>query len=162
MRLYGHNDALPNININNLLVMSVHNGTSLDQKFRQRFSRKPTGGNNKPQNLNPRRHPQQPSVVEIKHAISAGRFCDADHKHIGLSPLLHEKPQVQIRRVKSHGGGLLLSVDQQHSFISTLFLVHPTISENQLSKRKKKRCDQDWDRIFERDEKTERYGWSMR
>ncbi|KAF4371955.1 hypothetical protein F8388_000122 [Cannabis sativa] len=60
------------------------------------------------------------------------------------------------------GGGLLLSVDQQHSFISTLFLVHPTISENQLSKRKKKRCDQDWDRIFERDEKTERYGWSMR
>ncbi|KAF4371956.1 hypothetical protein F8388_000123 [Cannabis sativa] len=82
MRLYGHNDALPNININNLLVMSVHNGTSLDQKFRQRFSRKPTGGNNKPQNLNPRRHPQQPSVVEIKHAISAGRFCDADHKHL--------------------------------------------------------------------------------
>ncbi|KAF4373705.1 hypothetical protein G4B88_030048 [Cannabis sativa] len=105
------------------------------------------GSNNKPQNLNPRRHPQQPSVVEIKHAIDAGRFCEPipsieleevknmkfnvrmmnfswvfEHPlqkkiresdesitdqierkfrlngQIGLSPLLHKKPQVQIRR----------------------------------------------------------------
>ncbi|KAF4369513.1 hypothetical protein F8388_019382 [Cannabis sativa] len=40
------------------------------------FSKFPTQQNNKPQNLNPRRHPQQPSVVEIKHAIDAGRFCE--------------------------------------------------------------------------------------
>ncbi|KAF4383547.1 hypothetical protein F8388_014047, partial [Cannabis sativa] len=117
------------------------------------FSKSPTQQNNKSQNLNPRRHPQQPSIVEIKRAIGSGRFCDADPKHviflgdeleevknmkfnvkmmnfpwvfehplqkkiqvsaesstdqieikfrlngqIGLSPLLHKKPQVQIRR----------------------------------------------------------------
>ncbi|KAM6589163.1 hypothetical protein CsatA_011768 [Cannabis sativa] len=41
-----------------------------------------TQQNNKPQNLNPRRRPQQPSVIEIERAIGAGRFRDADPREL--------------------------------------------------------------------------------